>query len=497
MNRYLSCSLNNVVSLDLDTSWAAKELGLRYNDELRKCNARFQQRQMQEKEEKLLKLYETQQQRTFERVSSRGSAGSNTSVSSTGGGKVRQMFDERRQKAGVDRSYPLEPLKSRSGSRGGSVDRKSNVSTASRTTTVKSTVQKSVSSIKNGKPLVNKREVVHSLYNNNDGDETYEEHRYEDDLLNSNSHRRIVEMMNDHNIDDTLDNEVMPQIGFDEVDDVQPQRKSNGVAKPVQNGVVKKTGSLKSNGVALVKKETAPAARKPAKTPSPAKLALSPAKPTPSPAKPAPSPTNLTKPAPSPRSSNPVSPSKSPSSTMSSKKQDNRAPSAARLSTKQTPKSGVARDDLVECGFCGRRFATDRLQKHEDICSKTGKKKRKQYDATKHRVLGTELENYVLKQGGKGKSITSVKSKQTPKKDWRRTHEEFISAIRAAKETQAHLAKGGKLSDMPPPPPSSNPDYVQCPHCNRRFNQAAAERHIPKCANFQFNKPKPKGPNKR
>lgn len=78
------------------------------------------------------------------------------------------------------------------------------------------------------------------------------------------------------------------------------------------------------------------------------------------------------------------------------------------------------------------------------------------------------------------------------KGDWRRKHEEFIAAIRSAKQVQVHLAKGGKLSDLPPPPPSENPDYVPCPHCNRRFNAGAAERHIPKCANFQHNKPKPK-----
>lgn len=51
------------------------------------------------------------------------------------------------------------------------------------------------------------------------------------------------------------------------------------------------------------------------------------------------------------------------------------------------------------------------------------------------------------------------------------------------------MAKGGKLSDLPPPPPSTNPDYIQCPHCGRRFNEAAAERHIPKCATYEYNKP--------
>jgi hypothetical protein len=79
---------------------------------------------MQEKEQKLLRLYESQTQRAFQRVG-RGSAGStSSSVSSNsstlGAGKVRQLFQERRQHNGVktagsgptgwDRSYPLEPL---------------------------------------------------------------------------------------------------------------------------------------------------------------------------------------------------------------------------------------------------------------------------------------------------------------------------------------------------------------------------------------------------
>ena len=35
---------------------------------------------------------------------------------------------------------------------------------------------------------------------------------------------------------------------------------------------------------------------------------------------------------------------------------------------------------------------------------------------------------------------------------------------------------------LPPPQPSApNPDYVQCPYCQRRFQEAAAERHIPFC----------------
>lgn len=94
--------------------------------------------------------------------------------------------------------------------------------------------------------------------------------------------------------------------------------------------------------------------------------------------------------------------------------------------------------------------------------------------------------------------IAGVVVKADAKKgNWRKKHEEFIAAIRAAKEMQAHLARGGKLSDLPPPPPSENPDYIQCPHCNRRFNEGAATRHIPKCATMLHNKPKAAAPAKR
>lgn len=104
-------------------------------------------------------------------------------------------------------------------------------------------------------------------------------------------------------------------------------------------------------------------------------------------------------------------PSRTPSQAMSKVQSASaatpKAPSTARPSAKQGPKSAIARDDLEECKYCGRRFAGDRLQVHEDICSKTGKKKRKTYDATKHRVQGTELEQYVRK--GKGTVSSKVR----------------------------------------------------------------------------------------
>ncbi|KAF0312453.1 Zinc finger C2HC domain-containing protein 1C [Amphibalanus amphitrite] len=144
--------------------------------------------------------------------------------------------------------------------------------------------------------------------------------------------------------------------------------------------------------------------------------------------------------------------------------------------------------NMAQCPICQRQFNKDRLEKHQTICEKSSKKKRKVFDPVKMRVKGTESESYLRK-------IKSKKpEKEAPKpakKDWRKQHEEFIRNIRAAKKAQQHLANGGKLEDLPPPPPMDTSDYVQCPHCERRFNEAAADRHIPKCASISSNKSKP------
>ncbi|XP_011160408.2 uncharacterized protein LOC105196285 isoform X1 [Solenopsis invicta] len=133
---------------------------------------------------------------------------------------------------------------------------------------------------------------------------------------------------------------------------------------------------------------------------------------------------------------------------------------------------------LVKCKMCGRSFAQNRISLHEEICVKTMTKKRKQFDPVMSRVKGTELEPFVKK--GLSKRETKTKKPET-KTDWRRKHEDFINTIRYARETQARLAAGGNLNDLPPPPPSDTSDYVECEHCGRKFNRSAAERHIPIC----------------
>ncbi|XP_010016801.1 PREDICTED: zinc finger C2HC domain-containing protein 1B [Nestor notabilis] len=127
--------------------------------------------------------------------------------------------------------------------------------------------------------------------------------------------------------------------------------------------------------------------------------------------------------------------------------------------------------DLAPCRTCGRRFAQDVLLRHDPICRKVFNKKRKPFSSMKQRLQGTEIMT-VRKQ--------HPQKKQPEKKsNWRQHHEDFINAIRSAKQVTKALKEGRPLP--PPPPPSINPDYIQCPHCSRRFNEAAAERHIKFC----------------
>lgn len=140
---------------------------------------------------------------------------------------------------------------------------------------------------------------------------------------------------------------------------------------------------------------------------------------------------------------------------------------------------------LEDCPTCGRKFAADRIDKHIAVC-RAPHKQRKVFDSTKMRVQGTEAAGFVM---NKRRANQPEKKPEKPN-NWRAKHQEFIQAIRYAKAASKVEKEGGDVSMLAPPPRSTNPDYIQCPHCNRRFNQTAGERHIPKCKTT-VNKPKP------
>ena len=74
---------------------------------------------------------------------------------------------------------------------------------------------------------------------------------------------------------------------------------------------------------------------------------------------------------------------------------------------------------------------------------------------------------------------------------WKRDHANFQAAIRSGRAVKEAQEAGIPLSSISvaPPPSDEMDDRVPCPHCGRKFNITAAERHIPKCASIQ-SKPK-------
>ncbi|KAJ6638630.1 Zinc finger C2HC domain-containing protein 1C [Pseudolycoriella hygida] len=401
---------------------------------------RFQQKQQ----------HEIQQKRSEMAISRNISAldiNDNSKLTATlGAGKVRQMFDERRQRTttGIDKSYPLQPITSR------------------KSPTPATNMVKSNSTLSNGKQNADLKFKLQRLPASADG-------LIQSDKLNGN-----YTVLNKQNgFGDAIDNEKFPDF-FD--DDSMHGNKSvpfklPNVRRPVSS-INKPNGNLKLKPV--VAKTTIPPkevmAKRPVITKKLAPVAIS-----------------------SP--SNPPIVAKASKSVTSITAKTNDVKEPATLPRGNSSESQKAQrtiatppENMAACEKCGRFFNEDRILKHESICKK--QKKRKVFDVTKHRVQGTDAEVYV-KKALKASPKKQAAAPPAKKSNWRKKHEEFIAAIRSAKQVQAHLAAGGKLSDLPPPPPSENADYVQCPHCSRRFNQTAADRHIPKCANFQFNKSKP------
>ncbi|NWH85432.1 ZC21C protein, partial [Aegithalos caudatus] len=160
-------------------------------------------------------------------------------------------------------------------------------------------------------------------------------------------------------------------------------------------------------------------------------------------------------------------------------------PSAEMLYTQAA--SAAEQEGFGQCSFCKRKFLCTRLEKHMSICGKNQDSKRKVFDSRKARARGTELEQYQ-----QWKSSRSPQSKTPPRKNnWKQKHEALIRIMSQARQLQQTLPKGGKVSDLPPLPPTENPDYVSCTYCGHKFAPQVAERHIPKCKNIKNRPPPP------
>uniref|UniRef100_A0A240SWF0 C2HC/C3H-type domain-containing protein n=1 Tax=Glossina brevipalpis TaxID=37001 RepID=A0A240SWF0_9MUSC len=478
--------------------------GVTANSKLAEMQMTFQKRQLLEREQKRIAL--TSGDGPSERTLSKGTIGN---------GKVRQMFDDRRRGAGIDRSHPLKPI--------------TTTTTTTTTTTSSSGTSSSMKATQNGKRTVQYSVRKKSLSSNNN------------DNLNSNrttsssnqlkkksvamtkSHGALTNTnafaMQDFDDMDNLENETFPkEFSSMSLDNnrisqnnqiLGGDRNNNSLERNVLNGAAAVNKRMVANNIKLKPLVTKKLTTATTKSTMPKTITRTPSN---SSGSRAASTSSRLSPLNSTKSYKPSS-----SGTGASSGNKMLATPSAKTGTggRTTVDSSMANpveekssvyERMGTCRYCQRHFKEDRLGKHEDVCKKMINSKRKIFNATVHRVKGTEAEEY-LKKAEKAPRYSSAAAahnmKMEPnaavkKSNWRKKHEEFIFAIREAKKVQAYLAKGGKLSDLPPPPPSENPDYIQCPHCSRRFNEAAAERHIPKCATMLHNKPRQgSGPQRR
>eukprot|EP00899_Mesostigma_viride_P012894 jgi/Mesvir1/21605/Mv04033-RA.1 len=147
--------------------------------------------------------------------------------------------------------------------------------------------------------------------------------------------------------------------------------------------------------------------------------------------------------------------------------------------------------ELFECDGCGRKFNEKALNVHQRVCKKVFQEKRKVFNTTEMRVEGTEQAKFVAQSTKKAPAATPAKaaaggkSAAEKKAEWKAQSEALREAMRQSRLVSEHLKAGKDIRDLPVVQSAPDPSMLQCPHCNRRFNQTAGERHIPKCKDIQ------------
>ncbi|XP_048510322.1 uncharacterized protein LOC105692717 isoform X3 [Athalia rosae] len=135
---------------------------------------------------------------------------------------------------------------------------------------------------------------------------------------------------------------------------------------------------------------------------------------------------------------------------------------------------------LLPCAICSRTFKPQSLEKHKIICEKSAAKKRKPFDSAKQRIQGTDLAEFLPKQGKRRVHHEDRSSK--PKTSWKQTHDEFLRAIRVARgDVDDAPTTRYTTSVAPTAAPTRANEKGTCPTCNRQFGIKAYERHVAWC----------------
>ncbi|KAL4466340.1 hypothetical protein ABPG72_020189 [Tetrahymena utriculariae] len=183
----------------------------------------------------------------------------------------------------------------------------------------------------------------------------------------------------------------------------------------------------------------------------------------------------------------------------------------------------VLEQDLIECPEgCGRKFAENILEKHAKVCKKVFQQKRRVFNSAAQRQLDEEEggggvgipskippiskplpkkqppknskqeneknEDYGIKQnaGGDGKKPNQPFNKKQfdestkvgkKKSKWQIQSEAFRAQMRMARGETTNSQYDNQIVKEA----FENNDYIQCEYCGRKFNEQAAQRHIPFC----------------
>eukprot|EP00633_Aureoumbra_lagunensis_P005031 CAMPEP_0197307920 /NCGR_PEP_ID=MMETSP0891-20130614/6079_1 /TAXON_ID=44058 ORGANISM="Aureoumbra lagunensis, Strain CCMP1510" /NCGR_SAMPLE_ID=MMETSP0891 /ASSEMBLY_ACC=CAM_ASM_000534 /LENGTH=365 /DNA_ID=CAMNT_0042791851 /DNA_START=55 /DNA_END=1152 /DNA_ORIENTATION=+ len=155
-------------------------------------------------------------------------------------------------------------------------------------------------------------------------------------------------------------------------------------------------------------------------------------------------------------------------------------------------------DNCTQCERAMNSHALDKMQKIHGIrcCPKCApQKKRKQFNTAARRaeaIADNPEDKQLIKSGIAAvkrekkealKSISRNNMTGTGESKWKAQSEQLRDAMKSMRHAQHN-----KVPGQPPPamvPSAPDPSLVACPHCGRRFNDKAAERHIPKCRDIK------------
>jgi hypothetical protein len=125
----------------------------------------------------------------------------------------------------------------------------------------------------------------------------------------------------------------------------------------------------------------------------------------------------------------------------------------------RNPQNSEPIDERVSCLYCKRLFARDRIEKHQRVCESNFKK----------HEISKKLSPRPFKSI---KSLSNQRQFHYPNSKWQRQHNDLINKLRFHDTTDDYE------------------EYIQCPHCERKFAPGPGEKHIEKCKNI-IHKPKP------